>query len=200
MAKDPKARARRLSQEEAALWARIADTAEPLRKAPDRPLPAAAETPEPPAPTRRRHAASQAVDRHPRRTVSPDGETPPLAPLARKESRQITSGRAEIGARLDLHGMRQRQAYPALKAFLRNAHASGHRYVLVITGKGAPRPEEPESFFAGGDRGVLRRLVPEWLGKPEFRQWVAGYQSAHRRHGGEGALYIRLRRPDRPKR
>jgi DNA-nicking Smr family endonuclease len=43
-------------------------------------------------------------------------------------------------------------------------------------------------------RGVLRRQVPLWLGLPEFRVCVLGFDVAHVGHGGEGALYVRLRR------
>src|SRR5262249_61983822 len=59
--------------------------------------------------------------------------------------------------------------------------------VLVITGKGARAAE--------GERGILKRPVPQWLGLPEFRAFVIGYEDAQATHGGEGALYIRIRRP-----
>ena len=58
--------------------------------------------------------------------------------------------------------------------------------VLVITGKGARAAE--------GERGVLKRQVPHWLGLPEFRALVIGFENAHIAHGGEGALYVRVRR------
>lgn len=121
--------------------------------------------------------------------------------FARREAREIKRGRKEIDARLDLHGLRQQEAYGALKAFLHRSHASGHRYVLIITGKGAPtRDDEPESFFRDRDRGVLKRLVPQWLGEPAMQALVVGYQTAHHRHGGEGALYVRIRRANKPSR
>lgn len=126
---------------------------------------------------------------------------PVTSPLARREARRIVRDPEAIDARIDLHGMRQREAYPALKGFLRAGQARGHRLVLVITGKGATR--EPgrcdyddwaSTPFYEAPRGVLRRLVPEWLAKPEFRDVVSGVSPAHPRHGGEGALYVRLRR------
>ena len=46
----------------------------------------------------------------------------------------------------------------------------------------------------GSERGVLRRQVPQWLQLPEFRVFVVGMEDAHVAHGGEGALYIRIRR------
>jgi DNA-nicking Smr family endonuclease len=41
---------------------------------------------------------------------------------------------------------------------------------------------------------VLRRQVPHWLELPEFRTIVVGFEQAHIAHGGEGALYVRVRR------
>ncbi len=126
---------------------------------------------------------------------------PPVAPLARREARRIARDPESIDARLDLHGMRQREAYPALKSFVRANQARGHRLVLVITGKGTAREAGQSAYdawestpFYEAPRGVLRRLVPEWLSKPEFRDVVASVAPAHPRHGGDGALYVRLRR------
>jgi len=78
------------------------------------------------------------------------------------------------------------RAHRALLGFLQRAHHDGLTFVLVITGKGAPR--------ADAERGVLRRQVPEWLSLPEFRTLVVGFEEAHVGHGGEGALYVRIRR------
>lgn len=129
---------------------------------------------------------------------------PATTPLARREARRIVRNPEAIDARIDLHGMRQREAYPALKGFLRAGQARGHRLVLVITGKGAggarewPSREDWDAWesapFYESPRGVLRRLVPEWLAKPEFRDVVASVSPAHAKHGGDGALYVRLRR------
>jgi DNA-nicking Smr family endonuclease len=69
-----------------------------------------------------------------------------------------------------------------LAGFIERSVADGWRAVLVITGKGTQ-----------GD-GVLRRHVPDWLAEPPIRQHVAGVSEAHRRHGGEGALYVALKR------
>jgi len=80
--------------------------------------------------------------------------------------------------------MTQMRAHHALSDFLRRAHHDGLTFVLVITGKGKP----------GGERGVLRQQVPQWLSLPEFRGFVVGFEEAHIGHGGEGALYVRIRR------
>jgi len=138
------------------------------------------------------------------RTSSETGSTA-TTPLARREARRIARDPESIDARLDLHGMRQREAYPALKAFVRASQARGNRLVLVITGKGATAEAGQSRYdaweatpFYEAPRGVLRRLVPEWLAKPEFRDVVASVSPAHARHGGDGALYVRLRRRAAP--
>ena len=89
-------------------------------------------------------------------------EAPPLAPIGRRERAQLSRGRKEIDARLDLHGMTQMRAHRALSDFLQRAHIDGLTFVLVITGKGS-------AAAADSERGVLRRQVPQWLGLPEFR-------------------------------
>jgi DNA-nicking Smr family endonuclease len=111
---------------------------------------------------------------------------PPLAPLGRRERSQLSRGRKEIDARLDLHGMTQTRAHRVLSDFLHRAHSDGLTFVLVITGKGKMGPES--------ERGVLRRQVPQWLSLPEFRTLVVGFEEAHIGHGGAGALYVRIRR------
>ena len=104
--------------------------------------------------------------------------------LDRQTHDKLAGGRLPIGARVDLHGMTQDEAYGLLLSFLGRAHAAGLRYVLVITGKGSS---------SRGD-GVLRRAVPHWLATAPFRVIVSGLDPAARNHGGAGALYVRLRR------
>jgi DNA-nicking Smr family endonuclease len=110
---------------------------------------------------------------------------PPQA-IEPRRHRRLAVEREAIGARIDLHGFDQDRARAALTDFILRSRAEGRRSVLVITGKGAL------------GAGVLRRRVPEWLGAPPLRGAVAGLSEAHRRHGGEGALYVALKRlPDR---
>ena len=85
--------------------------------------------------------------------------------------------------------MRQDEAHLALHAFLRREQRRGCRIALVVTGKGALAP----ALF-GDERGVLRRRVPHWLRLPDLRALVLGFEEAEQRHGGSGALYVRLRR------
>jgi DNA-nicking Smr family endonuclease len=185
----PPRRKRALSEEERVLWESVAKQTKPLRKrsraakpqlaAPDSASPAAAKA----AAAPKVHPPAK-VPRAPRPEVAP--AAPPLAPLGRRERAQLSRGRKEIDARLDLHGMTQTRAHRALSGFLLRAHREGLTFVLVITGKG--------KMGAESERGVLRRQVPQWLSLPEFRSLVVGFEEAHIGHGGEGALYVRIRR------
>jgi len=184
----PSPRRRALSEEERELWETVAKQVKPLRKqraakavvkahaAPPVGPSLVATSARPSAPAR--PAVATATPRAPKPAV------PPLAPLGKRERTKLSRGRSEIEARLDLHGMTQTRAHRALTGFLHRAHHDGLTFVLIITGKGR----------SGGESGVLRRQVPEWLSLPEFRTFVVGFETAHIGHGGEGALYVRIRR------
>jgi DNA-nicking Smr family endonuclease len=90
--------------------------------------------------------------------------------------------------------MRQKEAHAALRKFVKWAVAKDYRHVLVITGKGAPA-DDRRPFYESDERGVLRASVPHWLSQPDLAHIVISYAEAPRRLGGEGALYVRLRKP-----
>lgn len=178
----PSPRRRALSEEERELWEVVAKQVKPLRKQRTAKAPPRAE-PSSAAPIARPASSARAIAAAPApRAAKP--AVPPLAPLGKRERTKLSRGRSEIEARLDLHGMTQTRAHRALTGFLHRAHHDGLTFVLVITGKGR----------SGGESGVLRRQVPEWLSLPEFRAFVVGFETAHIGHGGEGALYVRIRR------
>jgi DNA-nicking Smr family endonuclease len=177
-------RRRLLSQEERVLWTMFTRAIEPLR----------AGTP-PADDVETELAEMTALARPAKLLASRPGAPPPaaakpppptLSPLGRRLRQRVARGKETIDGRLDLHGLTQNEAHAALLRFLRNASAREARLVLVITGKGAR---------GDGERGVLRRQVPHWLGQPAFRAFVIGFEDAHVAHGGEGALYVRIRRP-----
>ena len=115
----------------------------------------------------------------------------------RKRLKRIATGRIEIDGRLDLHGLREAEAHMRLRGFLHQAQAQGKRTVLIITGKGRIDDDPTAPFDFGADRtmrGVLKRNVPRWLAEPDIARIVVSFATAHARHGGEGALYVHLRR------
>jgi DNA-nicking Smr family endonuclease len=178
-------RKRALSREEAELWDNVTKQAKPLRKR-SRPAKSSLEMIDD-IPAAANSAPLLKLPAEIRKIPSAPPVPPPLAPLGRRERSKLSRGRKEIDARLDLHGMTQTKAHRVLLNFLHHAQAGGMSFVLVITGKG--RTVGPES-----ERGVLRRQVPHWLGLAEFRSLIVGFEEAHIGHGGEGALYVRVRR------
>lgn len=181
---------RRLSDDERVLWKGVTRSIKPLKIAPppdsdEAEPPATRSAPKPrSAPKLRARSAPVFVPPSP----PPKPAVPPLAPLGRKTKKRIARGSRAIDGRLDLHGMTQAEAHDALFGFIRAKQARGGRLVLVITGKGARGGDD------GGSRGVLKRVVPLWLGLPEFRGLVLGFENAAISHGGEGALYVSLRK------
>jgi len=170
---------RRLRDDEHELWKGVTRSIKPLgpRTTADN-EPAATPARKAPPPAKRAAPASPSAPKA--------ASLPALAPLGRRMKQRLARGTEEIDARLDLHGRTQAQAHSALLNFLRNAQARGARNLLVITGKGTRE-------FAG-ERGVLKRQVPMWLRLPEFRALIVGFEEAHVGHGGEGALYVRMRK------
>jgi DNA-nicking Smr family endonuclease len=161
---------RPLRPEEVKVWVEVAKTVDPKpgRTLPELPPEAPPLEPGPkaalPAPTPTRRRTHAAPPEH----IEPG------------RKRRLIRERDDIDARVDLHGMTFERARATLHAFLHRAHRDGARAVLVITGKGG--------------EGILKRHTPEWLAEPEVRAKVAGVSQAHRKHGGEGALYVALKR------
>jgi DNA-nicking Smr family endonuclease len=184
---DRKPRRRKLSEEEQTLWVRVTRSIAPLRRrapAAEPPQPTAPASKGPLPPVRAPMAARSATP-----ALKPVPKPAPrLEPLERRQKQRLARGTLALDARIDLHGRTQSEAHAALLGFLRAAQSDGARFVLVITGKGARARDD------WSERGVLKRQVPQWLKLPEFRTYVVGFEDAHVGHGGEGALYVRLRR------
>jgi len=192
-------------EDDAALWARVAETAQPLTtQRRGRHI----ETPEVVAPARKVPESKSKTQPAQNGVVSPGSSaTPqvkvtikkapsPTSGLDRQTTRRLDKGALAIEARIDLHGMRQREAHAALRKFLHWARGKDYRHVLVITGKGSARAEE-RSFYDEEARGVLRQSVPHWLAHGDLAPLIVSFSEAPRRLGGEGALYVRLRKAGR---
>ena len=110
-----------------------------------------------------------------------------VAGLNRRQADALRGGDIAIDARLDLHGFSRREAAGKVAAFLAQSARSGLRCVLVITGQGRRDP-------LAKARGVLRGELEGWLNEPATRPLVLACVPAQRRHGGQGAFYVLLRR------
>ncbi len=179
---------RKLSSDERTLWYGVTRSIAPF---PNRSIDDADEA-EPAAPKARpklkaapKAAPAAAAPAAPRPAQRQEQRQVP-AVLGRKAKRRLARGSDSIDGRLDLHGLTQAEAYDALFGFLRAARSRGARVVLIITGKGR--------IDATEGRGVLKRQVPMWLRLPELRDYVVGFETAGVGHGGEGAMYVRLKR------
>jgi DNA-nicking Smr family endonuclease len=105
-----------------------------------------------------------------------------------RTARRMARGLRVPEARLDLHGMTADRAHAALSRFIADSAQAGLRCVLVVTGKG--RSEDGRQR----GEGVLRRETPRWLGVAPLNAMIVGVFEAHQRHGGQGALYVCLKR------
>ncbi|KRA95744.1 hypothetical protein ASD83_19090 [Devosia sp. Root685] len=107
--------------------------------------------------------------------------------------KKVRRGRIEIDGTIDLHGMTQFEARETLRRYIGARAARGDRTLLVITGKGTKT--ENDYVSAMTERGILRTMLPIWLSEPGLSHLISGWSLAARGHGGEGAWYVRLRRP-----
>jgi DNA-nicking Smr family endonuclease len=176
--------AKRPSPEELALWRTAMRDAKPLKRS--RPIAKKNAAPETPP--------AELPPAQPKRAAPPPPPPPPprppeLAPgriagVDKRLAERLKRGQLAIEAMLDLHGLTQEEAHRQLDGFLAQSAHAGRRCVLIITGKGIWRTEA----------GILREMVPRWLNEPPNRARVLAIAHAQPRHGGEGALYVLLKR------
>lgn len=117
-----------------------------------------------------------------------------------RTAQRLKRGKLSVDARLDLHGYTLLQARDRLLEFLSNSQSQGARCVLVVTGKGKRKSghdmsgDDAHSYSGPQQHGKLRVSVPKWLNEPQFRPMVLSVSYAVQRDGGEGALYVLLRK------
>jgi len=192
---------RTLGKDELELWQKVIERAKPMQplslkapKAQPARKTAPAPTPEPKPRVSTFRIGERAATSLPGHDLAPPiGEQIGQAPLRmdRKRFSNLKKGRLAPEARLDLHGMTAAVAHAALTRFILDSVVEGRRLVLVITGKGKRKPDHgpiPERH------GVLRHQVPHWLNTPPLAHNILQIVQAHVRHGGDGAIYVYLRR------
>lgn len=181
---------RGLSESEAQLWAQVARTVTPLK---GRKQPPGA-SPPPGTPT----AVPAPLPVPPRSTRPVPLPSPPTTRVLDQRTgldshweRRLGKAALEPDYALDLHGHTLDAAHARLDDGLAQARAMGARLVLVVTGK--PRPVDGAD--RASQRGAIRAKILDWLAAGPHGNAIAAVRTAHRRHGGEGALYLVLRRP-----
>ena len=147
----------------------------------------------PPPPPGKQPKKKSAQPPSPQAAAKPKAPLPELSHasqpgLDKSTERRMARGKVKIEARLDLHGMTQSEAQPALESFIEHAYLSNKREVIVVTGKGTK---------LGGEIGVLRKMTPDWLNREPTRSRIVAFTHAAAKDGGEGALYIRIRKQNK---
>ncbi|MBI5164337.1 MAG: Smr/MutS family protein [Magnetospirillum sp.] len=177
-------RRRALTPDEARVWRAVVRDVVPLPgrsvaeddpPLPPSPEPAAPPPPLPPPPPVR-------VVLPPRSAAPPDLAHGRTAGIDKRTAERFRRGEMDIDGRLDLHGLTQDAAHAQLLAFVCRAFDGGRRCLLVITGKGRE------------SGGVLRSAVPRWLNHTPLREKVLSFSYARPQHGGDGALYVLIKR------
>lgn len=115
--------------------------------------------------------------------------SPATAGIDANTEKRFRAGKMPIDARLDLHGMTKDAAHRATASLVTRAYHTEKRCLLIITGKGGSYAQ---------DRGILRRALPLWLDAPELRPMILTLAPAKPEHGGDGAVYVLLRRKREP--
>ena len=187
--------ARKIKSDEQALWKKVADTAIPIHTAMADPKPKTPKTvfknPKPIVAKLTfplfKIGSKSHLNVNPSRKEAP----PPKIRMDSKSFGKLTRGKLRPEARLDLHGMSLSEAHPALQGFILGSAQLQRRLVLVITGKGKPKSD---FSLTPGTQGILQRNVPIWLAQAPLSSVILEATPAHQRHGGDGAIYVYLRK------
>jgi DNA-nicking Smr family endonuclease len=190
---------RSITQDELSLWNRAVEKTEPLKPLmggfvqvlkpeQSRPLP----TPDPLRPFR-----IGQLSKPPKalKELTPDLNIKSTKTSPNMDGRnfdRLKKGKLGVDGKIDLHGMTVAEAHPALNNFIRQAHGSGKRLLLVITGKG--NTSYDDGNIMPTRRGVLKQQVPQWLSMAPLAPMILQVTQATQKHGGGGALYVYLRR------
>jgi DNA-nicking Smr family endonuclease len=187
---------RPLNPDEAQLWAKVMATVRPMRAVtvvahiPAKPAIVGKMVPPPPGPL---HGVKPIVRTPVRMTAKPAAR---IAPRPITEStldggwdKKLVRGAVSPDSSIDLHGHTLASAHAMLDSGLGRAIARGDRVLLLVTGK-PPRPESERPHA----RGAIRAAVADWLAGSRHADSIAAVRGAHPRHGGQGALYIIIRR------
>ena len=177
---------RGLSQEESEAWEKLAATVTPMHPAAHRPVPAAARPVPPKQPKLRKDPPARPMADAPQARPKPS----PAGNLDSHWDRRLKSGALQPDLTLDLHGHNLDAAYDRLMGGVAQARALDMRTILLVTGKSRP----VAAADRGGSRGAIRAKVLDWLAASTHHDAIAAVRRAHQRHGGDGALYIVLRR------
>ena len=105
--------------------------------------------------------------------------------ISASQADKLKKGKIRPERTIDLHGFTQLRAHSYINEELIKCHRNNIRSILIITGK---------KFGKMGAEGVLKKEVPKWLNLSPLKEIILMTSWATPRDGGEGALYVLLRR------
>ncbi|MGB3472052.1 MAG: Smr/MutS family protein [Erythrobacter sp.] len=190
---------RGLSAEESAAWEKLAQSVTPMAGRMRKPVPVAKAAA---APVTANPAPKPKPQSKPQSKVIPKSPAAPVAarpPMTRRVfhseldshwNRKLKNGQIAPDYTLDLHGHTLDSAYSRIMSGLDQASAMNARLVLVVAGR--ERPVDPAD--RASKRGAIRAKLLDWLAVSHHADNIAAVRRAHIRHGGEGALYLVLKR------
>lgn len=174
----------KLSEGDAALWARFTQDIRPLGTRPQ------AHIPHIPMPRPHQQMRARDIDAPRTRATGPVQH----ATLDGSWEKSLASGKITPDRSIDLHGLTQSEAHARVHQLIPMAYAQGARVLLVVTGRSPLSPDAMTVMQGARPRGMIRASLSHWLDSAELRPFVAAMRPAHQKHGGKGAFYIVLRR------
>ncbi len=110
-------------------------------------------------------------------------------------NKELRRGKVKIDRKLDLHGYSLVEAYEKFKNEVEKNYNKNKRCLLVITGKGVHKKIEnkedasPKLFY-----GKIKNSIINWINEDGLKKYILTYQNAGIEHGGDGAVFIYLRK------
>ena len=96
--------------------------------------------------------------------------------------------------KLDLHGFSLGESNEKVKKFIIKSYNSGYKKLIIVTGKGL-RSKTFDNPFVSEQMSILKNSVPDYISNDgDLSNIVKNISKADMRDGGDGAIYISLKR------
>ena len=110
-------------------------------------------------------------------------------------NKELKRGKIKIDRRVDLHGYSLVEAHDKLNSEVKKNYNKNKRCLLIITGKGVHKKIEndqdtnPKLYY-----GKIKNSIINWINEDDLKKYILTYQDAGFEHGGDGALFVYLRK------
>ena len=113
-------------------------------------------------------------------------------------NKDLKKGRVSIDRRVDLHGYTLSAAEKKFKTEVIKNYNKNKRCLLIITGKGVHTNKNNNEGFENTSPklfyGKIKNNIISWIKESDIKNYILTYQDAGLEHGGDGALFIYLRK------